>query len=91
MDSAFFAKIMGRVQGVGFRYYACKCAESLNITGWVRNMYDGSVEVWAEGSPNALAAFRRQLAAGSRYSDVQNVSFSDKAPEGYKNFSYRGL
>jgi len=86
VDSAFFAKITGRVQGVGFRYYARTCAANLNIKGRVRNMDDGSVEVWAEGSPGALAAFRRNLAAGSPYSAVRSISFEDKTPSGYKDF-----
>lgn len=40
----------GRVQGVGFRYRAMYAAESYGVSGWVRNLYDGSVEMEAEGS-----------------------------------------
>lgn len=43
----------GRVQGVGFRYYAVKKANQLGLTGWVRNLPDDSVEMEAEG-PEAL-------------------------------------
>ena len=39
----------GRVQGVGFRYYAVHKASQLGLTGWVRNLYDGSVEMEVEG------------------------------------------
>lgn len=39
----------GRVQGVGFRYYAVGKASQLGLTGWVRNLYDGSVEMEVEG------------------------------------------
>lgn len=40
----------GRVQGVGFRYYAVQKAEQLGLAGWVRNRYDGSVEMEVEGA-----------------------------------------
>ena len=39
----------GRVQGVGFRYYAVNKANQLGLTGWVRNLYDGSVEMEVQG------------------------------------------
>lgn len=39
----------GRVQGVGFRYYAVHKASQLRLTGWVRNLHDGSVEMEVEG------------------------------------------
>lgn len=39
----------GRVQGVGFRYYSVHKANSLGLTGWVQNLYDGSVEMEVQG------------------------------------------
>lgn len=39
----------GRVQGVGFRYYSVNKARQLGLTGWVRNLYDGSVEMEVQG------------------------------------------
>lgn len=44
----------GRVQGVGFRYYSVYKAQSLGLTGWVRNCYDGSVEMEVQGDPNRI-------------------------------------
>lgn len=44
----------GRVQGVGFRYYAKIMAGHLGLTGWVKNLYDGSVEMEVQGSPLAI-------------------------------------
>ena len=57
------ASVEGRVQGVGFRYFVLDKAQPLDITGWVRNRWDGTVEVLAEGSredvENLLATIRR--------------------------------
>lgn len=50
----------GRVQGVGFRYYSVHKAGSLGLTGWVRNLYDGSVEMEVQGTAagiNSLLEF----------------------------------
>ena len=44
----------GRVQGVGFRYYAVQKASQLGLTGWVKNLYDGSVEMEVEGQEELI-------------------------------------
>ena len=44
----------GRVQGVGFRYTTCAVAKNLAVTGYVKNLRDGSVELVAEGAPAEL-------------------------------------
>ena len=44
----------GRVQGVGFRYYAVQKAKQLGLTGWVKNLYDGSVEMEVEGQEELI-------------------------------------
>mgnify|MGYP001088159789 CR=1 FL=1 len=44
----------GRVQGVGFRYYALHKANQLGLTGWVKNLYDGSVEMEVEGQEELI-------------------------------------
>lgn len=47
-------RFTGRVQGVGFRYRAKYAADSLGITGWVKNEYDGSVELEAQGREESI-------------------------------------
>ena len=54
--------IAGRVQGVGFRWFARVAARRLELSGWVRNRQDGTVEVAAAGRQDKLDQFRRQIA-----------------------------
>lgn len=65
----------GRVQGVGFRYTACRIADDYRVTGFVRNLPDGRVELVAEGPPEQARSFvesvRRQMAAYVRQADVR--------------------
>ncbi len=65
--------VEGRVQGVGFRYFVVGEAGSLGLTGWVRNRFDGSVEVIAEGERDKLIQLVHVLQRGSRSSVVSAV------------------
>jgi acylphosphatase len=65
--------ISGEVQGVGFRYFAQRSSARHQVRGYVRNLPDGRVEVWAEGSAKAVNEFRMDLAAGPAYSNVTHV------------------
>ena len=64
----------GRVQGVGFRLFTQREANKLGVTGLVRNLTDGRVEVIASGSSEQLARFRAVLAKGPRFSSVEQVA-----------------
>ena len=86
---AFFARICGRVQGVGYRYFAAREAERLDINGWVRNTYDGEVEAWAEGDGDKLKLFLDRLREGPHYSHVVSVIHEERVPEGYREFSIK--
>ena len=61
------------VQGVGYRFFATRTAERLGLTGWVKNLRDGRVEVYAIGSPTALKGFRRELERGPAGAIVDDV------------------
>ena len=65
--------IEGRVQGVGFRYFVLENAQQLGLTGWVRNSWDGSVEVTAEGERTQLEKLLATLYRGPRASFVTAV------------------
>jgi acylphosphatase len=65
--------VRGRVQGVGFRYFAVRAARSAGVVGTVRNMPDNTVEAIAEGTRQAIADFRRELERGPSYARVTGV------------------
>src|SRR5437016_14405078 len=66
--------VSGIVQGVGFRYFAQDEAERLHLSGFVRNLRDGRVEVYAIGSAEILAQLRNLLERGPRGAIVQQVA-----------------
>lgn len=65
--------VRGRVQGVGFRWFARESARGLSLAGWVSNRPDGSVEVAAEGAEQAIAQFRAALRDGPPGASVSAV------------------
>lgn len=67
------ARIHGNVQGVSFRFYTVQQANELGLTGWVRNNRDGTVEVVAEGEPDALQQLHDWLHRGSPAARVERV------------------
>jgi acylphosphatase len=70
--------ISGRVQGVGFRYFAERSANQLGVVGYVKNCWDGSVEVYAVGGLKSLEEFRSLLAEGPRSARVTNIVESEE-------------
>jgi acylphosphatase len=65
--------ISGRVQGISFRYYTQQEAKNLNLTGWVRNLPDGRVEVWVCGGMVEVEKFCRWLHQGPAFAQVIDV------------------
>lgn len=81
--------VRGRVQGVGYRYFAQRAAEEIGVTGWVRNLDDGSVEAFAQGTSAQLSDFESRLRAGPRWSDVRSVETAESAPAREPTFRIR--
>ena len=74
MNDRLHATIEGRVQGVGFRAFVQANAEMLGLTGWVRNRWNGAVEVLVEGERSELEAFFDILRQGPRMSYVETIT-----------------
>lgn len=71
MTAQLHVIVSGRVQGVAYRYFAEKQANDLGLTGWVRNLHDGRVEVLAEGERAGLERLLECLRAGPRMARVE--------------------
>jgi acylphosphatase len=84
------AIVHGRVQGVNFRYYTRRRAVELGLGGYVRNVWDGTVEVVAEGPRSALDELLAFLRVGPRGSIVTEVSAQWPAPtSNFERFEVR--
>jgi acylphosphatase len=78
--------IRGRVQGVGFRFFAQRAAEGLGLRGYVRNLDDGRVEVYALGPDEKLSELAGLLRHGPRWAEVHTVDEQDAAIHPYGSF-----
>lgn len=74
--------VHGFVQGVGYRYFVLRRAQALGLRGWVRNLYDGTVEVVAEGPEPQLQQLLDALSRGPQGSRVTRVETLWDAPKG---------
>ncbi len=69
--------IAGRVQGVGYRYSAQRKAEKLNLRGWIKNDYDGTVTLKCEGEARSVDDFITWCSQGPPYAHVTNVEIKN--------------
>ena len=83
--SRLHATVEGRVQGVSFRYFVQEQALELGINGWVRNRWNGSVEVTVEGPRDKLEGLLQVLRVGPPMARVTNVDFEWLPPSGEFN------
>jgi acylphosphatase len=81
--------VSGRVQGVGFRYFVQKHADRLSLSGYTRNLADGSVEVYAIGPAAKLSELAGHLWKGPLWSDVRGVEEQEAPMIESKGFHIR--
>ena len=82
-------RVRGQVQGVGFRYFVEQSAQALGVRGWVRNVDDGSVEVYAVGTQAQLSELAGLLWKGPRWAEVRGVDEAEAALEQHSGFFVR--
>jgi acylphosphatase len=78
--------VMGRVQGVGFRWHTRAEARALGVTGWVKNLADGRVEAWIEGRGSSVEALVAWLRRGPSGAYVEDVGVVDVTPRHAASF-----
>ena len=79
-------RIQGKVQGVGYRFFATRVARRLGLKGSIQNVRDGTVEALVEGEQSAIDEWIEELREGPRYAEVVNIEqesrdFTGKLPD----------
>lgn len=87
--TAMRLSIKGRVQGVGYRWWAVETARALGLTGWVRNRRDGSVEALAIGEEELVRRFANACSQGPRSAVVSGVDIAPAQDDGSVDFEQR--
>ena len=80
------ALVSGRVQHVGFRYWACEQAERLGLTGSVENLLDGRVEVIFQGKPESVQEMKLKLKQGPSMAIIKQVIFYNERVKNNETF-----
>ncbi len=87
----YFIIFKGRVQGVGFRYFAAQAAKGLNMTGHVRNLSNGNVEVEIQGRTQDFDAFLQRLLKGNGFIKIEDYSLKEiPSSSTEKGFNIKG-
>jgi acylphosphatase len=81
--------VRGRVQGVGFRDFVKRYAIALDLSGYAKNLADGRVEVFAQGTPAALDTLAGHLHQGPRWGEVRGVESAPASLSAQEGFSIR--
>lgn len=84
----YFIRVSGRVQGVGFRFHAQYLADHFNLTGWVKNCDDGTVEMEVQGREDDISALKIKIQEGNRFIKVKDI-YSEKIKNVHGEKSFR--
>lgn len=86
----YFGRAEGRVQGVGFRFFVQQNATELGITGWVRNMDDGSVTMELQGTSDCIDRLEERIREGNYFVKVKSLELQTReVVSTEKNFQIR--
>lgn len=89
MTIARSIRITGRVQGVFFREWTVTVAQTHQVSGWVRNRSDGSVEIYAAGKPPQMERFIAEVRTGSPASRIDEIRIEPAELEAVSGFMRR--
>lgn len=78
MKETRLIRIHGKVQGVGYRFFATRVARRLGLKGYIQNNRDGSVEAAVEGEKDAIDEWLEELKEGPRYAEVTKIDQESK-------------
>ena len=76
----YFGRATGRVQGVGFRYFVQQNARELRVTGWVKNMDDGSVTMELQGTQDLIDEMEQRIRKGNYFVQVKTLELELREP-----------
>lgn len=82
--------VTGRVQGVGYRFFAQRKASGLGLKGWVKNNMDGSVELSVQGDQDKIEILIKELQRGPMMSNVESISSHWLEEDSYDSFQIVG-
>ena len=71
-------RIHGKVQGVGYRFYATRVARRMGLKGWIQNNRDGTVDALVEGEKQAIDDWVEEIREGPRYAEVTKIDSESK-------------
>ena len=80
--------VSGIVQGIGYRWFVENTAKTLGLTGWVKNLCNGNVEIEAEGDKQTLESFLAAIRSGHTGAVINDITaqWADKPEKEYKSF-----
>lgn len=87
MDARAHIIVSGMVQGVGYRFFVSRAARRMKLTGWVKNLLNGEVEIEVEGPKGLIESLIKELPSGNPSAVVRNVEVDWQKPIGkYDDF-----
>jgi acylphosphatase len=89
VKKSYAITVSGKVQNVGFRYYTVQAAMQFGVNGFVKNQYDGTVYIEAEGEQDAMEAFLAWCRRGPQWVRVEGFNVQEQPVMGYKGFTVR--
>lgn len=86
MREARYLMVSGKVQGVGFRYFAQMTAADYHVTGWAKNLDNGAVAIHAESTAEQLDSFITHLKKGNHFARVHRIEEAPAPLESFTSF-----